>query len=62
MCSVSTLLHGEYGLNEVCLSLPVLLGGGRVQGRILPKLTDEELEKLHISGEALKKVIAQVNL
>lgn len=62
VCSVSTLLHGEYGLDGVCLSLPVLLGNGRVQGRILPKLTDEELGKLHASGEALKKVIAQVNL
>ena len=62
VCSVSTLLRGEYGIDEVCLSLPVLLGNGRVQGRILPKLTDEELEKLSISGEALKKVIGQVNL
>lgn len=62
VCTVSTLLNGEYGLDGVCLSLPVLLGGARVQGRILPKLTEEELEKLQASGAALKKVIGQVNI
>lgn len=60
VCTVSTLLNGEYGLEDVCLSLPVLIGSNQVQGRILPKLKDEELAKLHLSGAALKKVIEQV--
>jgi len=60
--TASTMMHGEYGLNDVCLSLPVLIGSGRVQGHILPKLTDEEIAKLKLSGDALKKVIAQVNI
>ena len=55
-------MHGEYGLDDVCLSLPILIGNGRVQGRILPKLTDEEVEKLRFSGESLKKVIEQINI
>ena len=60
--TVSTMLHGEYGLNDVCLSLPVLLGNGQIQGRIMPRLTEEEIEKLHHSGDALKKVIAQLDI
>ena len=60
--AVSTMLHGEYGLDDVCLSLPVMLGNGQVQGRIMPRLTDEEMEKLHYSGNALKNVISQLNL
>ena len=60
--TVSTMLHGEYGLDDVCLSLPVMLGNGQVQGRIMPRLTDEEMEKLHYSGNALKTVISQLNL
>ncbi len=60
--SVSTMLDGEYGISDVCLSLPMLLGNGKVQGRITPRLTDEELEKLHHSADALKAVIAQIDL
>lgn len=60
--SVSTMLNGEYGISDVCLSLPMLLGNGKVQGRITPRLTDEELEKLHHSADALKSVIAQIDL
>ena len=62
MVTVSTMLHGEYGLDDVCLSLPVMLGNGQVQGRIMPRLTDEEMEKLHYSGNALKTVLSQLNL
>lgn len=60
--TVSTMLSGEYGISDVCLSLPMLLGNGQVQGRITPRLTDEELEKLHHSADALKSVIAQIDL
>lgn len=60
--TVSTMLDGEYGISDVCLSLPMLLGNGKVQGRITPRLTDEELEKLHHSADALKAVIAQIDL
>lgn len=60
--TVSTMLDGEYGISDVCLSLPMLLGNGQVQGRITPRLTDEELEKLHHSADALKAVIAQIDL
>lgn len=62
VATVATMLHGEYGLDDVCLSLPVLLGNGCVQGRIMPRLTDEEMEKLTRSGNALKEVIAQLDL
>ena len=60
--TVSTMLDGEYGISDVCLSLPMLLGNGQVQGRITPNLTDEELAKLHHSADALKAVIAQIDL
>ena len=49
-------------LDDVCLSLPVLLGNGQVQGRIMPSLTEGETEKLHKSGKALKDVIAQLDI
>ena len=62
VATVATMLHGEYGLDDVCLSLPVLLGNGKVQGRILPRLTEEEMQKLHHSANTLKEIIAQLQL
>ncbi len=59
---VSTLLTGEYGINDVCLSLPTLIGDGEIRGRIEPKLTESELEKLRISANALKNVIAGLEI
>jgi L-lactate dehydrogenase len=62
VATVSTMLHGEYGLEDVCLSLPVLVGDGHVQGRILPTLTEKEMEQLHTSANALKNIISQVTI
>ena len=46
----------------MCLSLPILIADGEIRGRILPKLTDVELEKLHASANALKSVIATLDI
>ena len=58
---VSTLLQGEYGISDVCLSIPTVVGGNGVEGRLAPALTDEEVEKLKKSAEALKNVISQLD-
>lgn len=59
---VSAMLHGEYGLEGVCLSLPTLLGNGCVQGRVMPRLLADEEEKLQKSAAALKAVIKELSL
>jgi len=60
--TVSTMMHGEYGVEDVCLSTLALVDRNGVRGKILNKLTDEEIQKLHISADKLKSVIAQVEL
>ena len=60
--TVSTMMHGEYGVEDVCLSTLVLVDRAGVRGKILNKLTDEEKEKLHSSANKLKEVIAQIEL
>ena len=57
VATVSSMLNGEYGIDDVCLSLPILISDGEIRGRILPRLTDAEMEKLHASANALKNVI-----
>jgi L-lactate dehydrogenase len=60
--TVSTMMHGEYGLEDVCLSVLCLVGRGGIEGTMEIPLTDEEMKKLHISAEKLKSVIAQVEI
>ena len=60
--TVSTMMHGEYGVEDVCLSTLALVDRSGVRGKILNKLTDEEVQKLHASADKLKSVIAQVEL
>ena len=59
---VSAMLHGQYGLSNVCLSIPTLVGNGAVQGHVMPNLTPDEVEKLLKSGNALKAVIEKLDL
>ncbi len=59
--AVSTMLNGEYGIYDVCMSIPTFIGPGGVKGRVLPNLTDEELERLHNSANVLKKIISGIN-
>jgi len=58
--TVSTLLEGEYGLHDVCLSTQCVLGDKGVMTTLTPKLSDEEMELLHKSADMLKGVIAQI--
>ena len=60
--TVSSMLHGEYGIDDVCLSIPFLVGPDGVCGNVLPPLTEEEVAKLRHSADVLKNVIKQINL
>ena len=60
--TVSTMMHGEYGVDDVCLSVLSLVDENGVRGKILNKLTAEEEQKLHASAEKLKSVIAQIEI
>ena len=60
--TVSTMLHGEYGIDDVCLSLLNIVGNKQVQGKILLPLNDQEIWSLNKSAESLKNVIKQIEL
>jgi L-lactate dehydrogenase len=60
--TVSTMMNGEYGIEDVCLSTLSTVGKGGVKGRILTPLTDEEHKLLHRSATALKNVINNLNI
>ena len=60
--TVSSMMHGEYGVEDVCLSTLTLVGPKGISGKIPMRMNKEETKKLQASAEALKSVIAQINL
>ncbi len=60
--TVSTMMHGEYGVDDVCLSMLTLVGPNGIEGKVPVKLTEEEIGKLRKSGDALKAVIKEIEL
>ena len=60
VATISTMMHGEYGVDDVCLSVLSLVDRSGVRGKILNKLTDEEVTRLQASADKLKSVISQI--
>lgn len=58
--TVSTMMHGEYGVDDVCLSTLCMVDRSGVRGKILTPLTPEETEKFQLSAAKLKSVIEQI--
>ena len=58
--TVSTMMHGEYGVDDVCLSTLALVDRSGVRGKILNTLSPEELEKMKNSADKLRSVIDQI--
>ena len=58
--TVSTLINDKYGINDVCLSLPCVIGSNGIEREVFPKLTEEEEGKLRASAKALRAVIDQI--
>lgn len=60
--TVSSMMHGEYGISDVCLSTLTLVDRDGIRGKIQNHLTDEEIAKLQASADKLKSVIAQIKI
>lgn len=62
MTTCSSMMHGEYGIEDVCLSTLALVGPNGCQGKVEVSLTDEEEALLRKSAETLKNIISQITL
>lgn len=54
---VCALLNGEYGLNNIYLGVPVILGKGGIEKIIELKLTEDEMNLVKESAKAVKEVM-----
>lgn len=60
--TISTMLHGEYGIEDVCLSTLNLVGHDGIRGKVNVTLTEEENAKLRFSADTLKEVLRNLNI
>ena len=58
----STLMHGEYGIDDVCLSTLNMVGSDGIRGKVNVPLNDEEIMKLRRSADTLKEVIKNIKI
>lgn len=59
---ISTIMHGEYGIENIALSMPAIVGANGVETHVPISLNEEEAQKLKESADALKKVIDGLEL
>ncbi|MBV1708445.1 MAG: hypothetical protein KMY54_01170 [Erysipelothrix sp.] len=60
--TVSGLLNGEYGISDVYMAMPCIVGRNGIR-KILPiPLSEKELNQLNDSAKLLKNIIKESNL
>jgi len=59
---VSVRLEGEYGISDVCISVPCRIGQGGVEMKVILPLTDEEQAALERSAAIMQRNIDGVQL
>lgn len=60
--TVSTMMHGEYGIDDVCLSLLSVVGNKGAHSKVLLPLNEEEIKALHHSADCLKEIIKGIEI
>lgn len=60
--TISTMMHGEYGIEDVALSTLCTVGNMGVREKVMLPLNDEEIVRLRASADKLKEIIKNVNI
>ncbi len=59
---ISTNMHGDFGVEDVCLSMPTILSTEGMETHIPIKLNETERENLKQSADTLKHILAGLDL
>lgn len=54
---VSTVFQGEYGIRDVCLSVPSIIGVNGVEKRLEERWSEEEFSKFQQAAQKMKGVL-----
>lgn len=59
---ISSMMYGEYGISDVALSMPAILGKNGVETKVPIPLSTQELSKLKESASMLRDILDDVQL
>ena len=59
---VSNMMHGEYGIEDIALSFPAIVGKNGIETKVPISLDEEEVNALIKSSELLKEIMKSVEL
>jgi len=62
MFPCSTLLDGEYGLSDLCIGVPVILGRNGIEKIVDVPLSSAEKDHMAASAEGVKKTNGLLDL
>ena len=57
---ISSRMHGEYGIDDVVLSMPAIVGKDGLESLVPIDLNEEEQRNLKESADTLKEVLADI--
>jgi L-lactate dehydrogenase len=57
---ISSILGGQFGYNDICLSLPALVSNQGVQKVLEPQLTPEELSQFQQSANLIQNLAKEI--
>ena len=59
---VSTMMHGEQGIDGVVLSMPCIVGSDGIETQVPIKLDEDEAKRLRESADILKEIIEKLDI
>lgn len=59
---VSTMMHGEQGIDGVVLSMPCIVGRNGIESQVPIKLDEDEAKRLRESADILKGIMAELDI
>ena len=59
--TVSSVMTGLYGVSDICISLPTIVGADGIEEVLELALSPDEVERFHHSAEVLKDRLAQLS-
>ena len=60
--TVAVHMNGEYGIDDLCMSIPCVVGHSGIEGRILPNLNEEETEAIKYSASVLRESVESLDI
>jgi L-lactate dehydrogenase len=60
--TVSSFLDGQYGIKDVCISVPCVVGDGGIEMIVDTELAEDELKALRASAQTIRKVLEQIKV